>query len=124
MSDPDRAQDRGQAGVGASGSLFAGLPPPAADEVFQTLFANPGCRIERIVSFGHASPPGFWYEQDEDEWVVLLRGEAVLAFADGESTALAAGDWVTIPARRRHRVETVSTDAIWLAAHCRAGPST
>ena len=106
------------------GNLYAPLPEAGVEEHFQTLFAGTACRVERIVSHRHASPPGFWYEQDEDEWVVLLRGEAVLAFADGESTALAAGDWVTIPARRRHRVETVSTDAIWLAAHCRAGPST
>ncbi|HRP26114.1 MAG TPA: cupin domain-containing protein [Thauera sp.] len=84
------------------------------------LFANRVCRVERIVSFGHASPTGFWYEQAEDEWVVLLAGTAELAFDDGRRLALKAGDWVSLPAHCRHRVESVSQDALWLAVHCRA----
>ena len=104
----------------ASGNLLADLPSIAPEERFETLFATPVCRVERIVSFGHASPPGFWYEQGEDEWVVLLVGCAVLAFADGHVLALRAGDWVSLPARCRHRVESVSQDAVWLAVHCRA----
>ncbi len=104
----------------ASGNLLADLPSIAPEERFETLFANAVCRVERIVSFGHASPPGFWYEQDEDEWVVVLVGSAVLAFADGRVLGLHAGDWVSLPARCRHRVESVSDDAVWLAVHCRA----
>jgi cupin 2 domain-containing protein len=104
----------------AQGNLFASLPAAAGGEVFETLFANPVCRVERIVSFGQASPPGFWYEQDEDEWVVLLVGSAMLAFDDGQRLGLRAGDWVTLPARCRHRVDVVSDDAVWLAVHCRA----
>ncbi len=104
----------------AQGNLFASLPAASDGERFETLFANAVCCVERIVSFGHASPPGFWYEQDEDEWVVLLVGSAVLAFADGHVLALRAGDWVSLPARCRHRVESVSQDAVWLAVHCRA----
>lgn len=104
----------------AQGNLVASLPAASDGERFETLFANPVCRVERIVSFGHASPPGFWYEQDEDEWVVLLVGSAVLAFADQHVLALRAGDWVSLPARCRHRVESVSLDAVWLAVHCRA----
>lgn len=103
----------------ASGNLLADLPSIAPEERFETLFATPVCRVERIVSFGHASPPGFWYEQDEDEWVVLLAGSAVLAFADGRVLGLRAGDWVSLPARCRHRVESVSDDALWLAVHGR-----
>ena len=112
MSDPSARP--------AQGNLFASLPDAGDGERFDTLFANAVCRVERIVSFGHASPPGFWYEQDEDEWVVLLVGCAVLAFADGHVLALRAGDWVSLPARCRHRVESVSQDAVWLAVHCRA----
>ncbi|HAF55564.1 MAG TPA: phosphoribosylaminoimidazole carboxylase [Thauera sp.] len=102
------------------GNLFAGRLAAGSEEIFDTLFASANCRVERIVSFGHASPPGFWYEQDEDEWVVLLAGSAVLAFAEGRRLAMQAGDWVSLPARCRHRVETVSDDALWLAVHCRA----
>lgn len=101
------------------GNLLADFPAAGPEEVFQPLFANANCRIERIVSFGHASPPGFWYEQAEDEWVVLLAGSAVLAFADGRTQALGAGDWVSLTAGCRHRVESVSDDAVWLAVHCR-----
>lgn len=101
------------------GNVLADRPALGTEEVFETLFANAVCRVERIVSFGHASPPGFWYEQDEDEWVVLLVGSAVLAFADGRMLDLHAGDWVSLPAQCRHRVDTVSDDALWLAVHCR-----
>ncbi|ATE61598.1 cupin domain-containing protein [Thauera sinica] len=103
------------------GNLFAALPPPGAEERFDTLLDHPAARIERIASFGHASPPGFWYDQPGDEWVMLAAGRAtlVLEHADGdrETLALAAGDWVFIPAHRRHRVESTSNDAIWLAVH-------
>lgn len=124
MSPPADAAAGDRPAAQAAANLLADLPPPAGEEIFQTLFANPACRIERIVSYGHATPPGQWYDQDDDEWVALLCGEAVLLFADGETLALTAGDWVGIPARRRHRVDAVSTDAIWLAVHCRAGAST
>lgn len=102
------------------GNLLAKLPAAAGAEVFDTLFANPNCRIERIASCGHASPAGFWYAQAEDEWVLLLAGTATLAFADGRAAALRAGDWVSLPAHCRHRVDAVSDDAVWLAVHCRA----
>ncbi len=100
------------------GNLFSALPPPAGAEVFQTLFADPACRVERIVSHGHASAPGDWYDQDGDEWVLLLAGAAALRFEGGDEVELKAGDWITIPAHRRHRVEATSTDALWLAVHC------
>lgn len=102
------------------GNVLADLPAIGAQEALDPLFANANCRVERIVSFGHASPPGFWYEQVEDEWVVLLTGSAALAFEDGRTMALSAGDWVSLPASCRHRVESVSHDAVWLAVHCRA----
>ena len=104
-----------------SANLFDHLPPvTSSDEEFTTLLGEPGLIVQRIVSTGQASPPGFWYEQDEDEWVVLLVGSAALAFADGRVLDLCAGDWTSLPARCRHRVESVSDDALWLAVHCRA----
>ena len=102
------------------GSLLSGLEVPAADERFDRLLDRPGVRIERIVSTGQASPPGFWYDQDHDEFVVLLTGAAKLRFeADGQVFDLAPGDWVEIPARIRHRVDYTQADpaTVWLAVH-------
>jgi len=102
-------------------NLFTGLPPPAAEEHFETLFAAPGLRIERIVSHHHASPPDFWYEQAGDEWVMLAQGSAELEFADGRRQALDPGDWLLIPAGCRHRVARTGPDTVWLAVHVVAG---
>ncbi|THF63037.1 cupin domain-containing protein [Pseudothauera nasutitermitis] len=104
----------------AFGNLLAALPPPGDEEAFETLLETPHCRIERIVSHCHASPPGFWYEQADDEWVMLAQGSARLAFDDGRALDLAPGDWVRIPARLRHRVEATGPATVWLAVHCHA----
>ena len=101
-------------------NLFSDIPPPAADEHFETLLARPGLRIERILSNRHASPPGFWYAQPDDEWVLLAQGSAELEFGDGRRQALAPGDWLLIPAGCRHRVAATGPDTVWLAVH--AGP--
>jgi cupin 2 domain-containing protein len=75
--------------------------------------------VERIVSAGQATPPGEWLEQERDEWVALLQGEAELGFADGSGVALGPGDSILIPARTEHRVERTSSHppCIWLAVH-------
>lgn len=72
-------------------------------------------RIERIVSNGHASPEGFWYDQDEQEWVLLLEGEAEIEFAKSEPVHLTRGDTLNLPAHTRHRVASTSRPAVWLA---------
>ena len=104
-----------------AGNLFADLPmAPEAAERLETLLARPGLRIERIVSSGHASPPGFWYEQADAEWVLLMSGEARLRFEDeAEARLLRAGDWLQIDPRRRHRVESTAENmpTVWLAVH-------
>lgn len=94
--------------------------PPGAEEDLE-LLASGAVRVERIVSRGHASPPGFFYDQPEDEWVVLLSGEAVLAWDDGARVTLRPGDWLLLPAHRRHRVESTTADppCVWLAIHGR-----
>lgn len=97
------------------GNLFQQLPAAAVDEHVTTLLRRSDVRIEHIVSHGQASPEGFWYEQAEDEWVFLLRGDALLGFADGRRVSLAEGDWLLIPAGCRHRVEATSRPAVWLA---------
>jgi cupin 2 domain-containing protein len=104
-------------------NLFAPLPGAGATEVVDTLLSRPGIRIERIVSFGQASPPGFWYDQDEGEWVLVLSGAARLRFEDEpEARQLAPGDWLDIAPHRRHRVECTdpAVPTVWLAVFYRA----
>lgn len=110
-----------------SGSLFSDLPTgPLPAELFEDLYRAGGLRIERIVSTGQASAPGEWYDQAQDEWVVLLRGAAGLLI-EGESAprALAPGDYVFLPAHLRHRVEWTAADepTVWLAVHVALAPN-
>ena len=99
-------------------NLFDSLPDTDAVECVDILLTRPGIRIERIVSFGQANPPGFWYDQEEGEWVLVLAGAARLRFADeSEAHLLGPGDWLDIVPHRRHRVEWTDpmTLTIWLA---------
>ena len=101
------------------GNLFAAVPLGRAEEEILPLAKGSGTRIERIVSCGHASAPGFWYDQDGPEWVALLQGGATLEFAYGWSVQLRPGEYLTIAAHVRHRVAWTSADppAVWLAVH-------
>ena len=101
-------------------NLFTALPPlaPQASEQFDELLHRPGLRIERIVSSGQASPPGFWYDQAEGEWVVLLSGSAGLRLEhEPHERVLRPGDHLDIPAHCRHRVEWTEAGiaTVWLA---------
>lgn len=80
---------------------------------------NSGVRIERIISAGQVSPPGFWYDQAQNEWVLLLQGQAELTWEDGSVVSLQKGEWLFIPAHMRHRVSWTSSEppCIWLAVH-------
>ena len=99
-------------------NLYAELPSGAQAEQLVELLSRPGLRIERIVSTGQASPPGFWYDQPQAEWVLLLQGEARLAFEDEPAPRLLkAGDFVDIAPHRRHRVESTAALTLWLAVH-------
>jgi cupin 2 domain-containing protein len=96
------------------------LPGRQAEEQIDLLAETPGVRVERIVSTGQASAPGFWYDQPDDELVVLLAGAARLRFEEGDATFdMKAGDWIDIPAHVRHRVESTQADppTVWLAVH-------
>jgi cupin 2 domain-containing protein len=101
-------------------NLFEPTPDALADELFETLIETQAFKLERIVSAGHATPPGQWYDQERAEWVVLLSGSAALRF-EGEAGAriLRPGDHVLIPAHRRHRVEWTDpvNKTVWLALH-------
>lgn len=96
-------------------NLLAALPAASADEDVATLLIRPGLRIERIVSDGQVSPPGFWYDQPEDEWVLVLQGRGSLEYTDGRQVDLGAGDSLLIPAHCRHRVAASDSRTVWLA---------
>jgi cupin 2 domain-containing protein len=102
------------------GNLLTGLRRDQAEEQVERLVGGPDFRIERIVSTGQASPAGFWYDQPDHEFVVLLTGAARLRFEQGDRVLeMKPGDWVEIPAHVRHRVEWTQADppTVWLAAH-------
>lgn len=100
-------------------SLFENIPGNMPEELFGEILRTEAFRIERIVSRGQASAPGFWYDQEGDEWVLLVAGSATLRFEDGRLVDLTAGDYLLIPARCRHRVERTDPerDTVWLALH-------
>jgi len=102
-------------------NLLNDLPAPSAGEIVERLAGGGAVRIERIVSHGDASPDGFWYDQDEAEFVLLLAGAARLGFADGAVLVLGPGDWADIAPHRRHRVEWTDPDTptVWLAVFYR-----
>jgi cupin 2 domain-containing protein len=99
-------------------NLLSPLPDERAAEAVDILLTRPDVRIERIVSFGQASPPGFWYDQAEGEWVMLLAGAARLRFADEtEPRLLIPGDRLDIAPHRRHSVDWTdpAKPTVWLA---------
>jgi cupin 2 domain-containing protein len=95
-------------------------PPP--DEVYEFLVERPGLRIERIVSTGQATPQGQWYDQETDEWVLVVAGAARLSIeGEGTDRELGEGDWILLPAHCRHRVTWTQSEppTVWLAIHFR-----
>jgi cupin 2 domain-containing protein len=103
-----------------TGNIFSGVMPNPSMEVFTTLLSAPGLRIERIVSAGHATPPGVWHDQPQGEWVLVLQGSAALEI-DGarELHRMTPGDYVWLPPRKRHRVAWTEAGrpTVWLAVH-------
>ena len=101
-------------------NLFCNISPTLPEELVETLVQARSARLERIVSNGQASPPDFWYEQTEHEWVLLLTGHAGLRFeGENDTVVLRPGDYLNIPAGTRHRVDWTTTQepTVWLALH-------
>lgn len=96
-------------------NIFSSIPADLPNELTETLVQANHVRIERIVSQGHASPEGFWYDQEENEFVLLIQGKARLRFEDSV-VEMKPGDWIEIPARSKHRVEWTTPDerTVWL----------
>lgn len=104
-------------------NIFADLPDALPDEMFETLAEAGHVRIERIVSHGQATPEGEWYDQEWDEWVLVLAGNAGLLLEGEEERVLKPGDYLMIPAHCRHRVAWTDRRGrtIWLAVHIGVG---
>jgi len=101
-------------------NIFREIPGKLEEELFQDILQGRVFRLERIVSKGHATPEGQWYDQEQDEWVMVLKGRAGLRFEEeGETVTMEPGDYLLIPAHRRHRVEWTAQEeeTIWLALH-------
>ncbi|MEI6534486.1 MAG: cupin domain-containing protein [Verrucomicrobiaceae bacterium] len=98
-------------------NLFSLGPGEPGSEHFLTLFESSGVKIERIVSHSAASPAGFWYDQENDEWVIVLKGVAELRFIDGRRILMCEGDYLLIPKHEKHRVESTVEKTIWLAVY-------
>jgi cupin 2 domain-containing protein len=92
-------------------------------EIFEAIVSGRDLLVERIISTGQTTPAGEWYDQDRDEWVILLQGQACLSYEDGTSVEMNSGDYLLLPAHRKHRVDYTSSEpaCIWLAIHGNLG---
>ncbi|MFA0525923.1 cupin domain-containing protein [Vibrio sp. 10N.222.52.C3] len=102
-------------------NIYNDVPSSIPNEIFNDLIANDSVRIERILSHGHSSPEGGWYDQDENEWVMVIDGQGVIEFEDGRIVTLSKGDYLNISAGEKHKVLRTDKDAvtIWLAVFYR-----
>jgi cupin 2 domain-containing protein len=99
-----------------TGNIFDNIPTNTPEELFVSLLKTSNIRIEKIVSYGKSSPDGFWYDQEEHEWIILLKGAARLT-VDDRTIELRQGDYLNIPSHTKHRVEWTTPDepTVWLA---------
>lgn len=99
------------------GNLFADIPETLREELFEDIFSAEGVRIERILSRGQTSPDSGWYDQDENEWVVVLQGAGRILLEDGTEVLLKKGDYLNIPKHKKHRVAWTEPNevTVWLA---------
>ncbi len=100
-------------------NIFDAIPKDLSAELFENLVENKNVKIERIISKGHSSPESGWYEQADNEWVMVLKGGAIITFDDGSSFTLKEGDYLEINSFQKHKVSWTEPDieTIWLAVH-------
>lgn len=101
-------------------NIFNNIPTNLDEEVFESLLETPDLKLERIISKAHKTAPGQWYDQQQDEWVILLQGNAgILIEGDERPHEVLPGDYLLLPAHKKHRVEwtAADTETIWLALH-------
>lgn len=98
-------------------NFFKNIPDNLPEELIEVIGGSENVKIERIVSRGHASPPDFWYRQDQHEFILLLKGQAQLSFqTPDDRLILNPGDYITISAQRPHRVDwtAANEETLWL----------
>jgi cupin 2 domain-containing protein len=100
-------------------NIFEFVPDDLSNEVFEVITQNDVVKIERIVSKGHSSPETGWYDQDHNEWVMVLKGEAIISFDDNTEVKLSPGDYLNLTTHTKHKVKWTKPDAetVWLAVH-------
>jgi cupin 2 domain-containing protein len=101
-------------------NIFQNIPDIQEDEIFETILQNKNLKLERIISSGQITPHGKWYDQDFDEWVILLSGKAVLSFeSPKDKITLLPGDYIFIESHKKHRIEytDIKQKTLWLALH-------
>lgn len=100
-------------------NIFEQIPDEIKGELFEDIISTKNVKIERIVSDGHTSPKEGWYESEQNEWVIVLQGEAILSFENKESVKLKVGSYHNITASTKHKVSYTSQleKTIWLAIH-------
>ena len=102
-------------------NIYSQIPDNLSKELFEEIIQGGEFKLERVVSKGHMTPEGEWYDQDRDEWVILLKGSADLLVGEGEaeSVSLRPGDFLHLPAHRKHRIERTDPveETVWLALH-------
>jgi len=100
-------------------NLFENIPKELSEEIFEDIISSKNLQIQRIISKGHTSPKSGWYNQEENEWVIVLKGEAIISFINRDDVRLKEGDYLNIPAHTKHKVSWTTPDeeTIWLAVH-------
>ncbi len=100
-------------------NIYEAIPDNLDDEVVDLIVQNENTKIERIISRGQSSPATGWYDQEKDEWVLVLKGEAIISFDNGKAVNLKAGDHINISAHTKHKVKWTDpqTETVWLAVH-------
>lgn len=98
-------------------NIFSEIPASIPEEIFEDIIATESVRVERILSHGQSSPATGWYDQTENEWVIVLKGQGVIEFNDGRMVTLDEGDYININAGEKHRVVSTSSQVatVWLA---------
>jgi cupin 2 domain-containing protein len=100
-------------------NFLSDIPDIVTEEIFDEIISNQVFKLERIISDGHASPENFWYDQDKNEFVLLISGTAEIQYDDGQKFSMKKGDYFIIPAHQKHRVEWTDKHqkTVWLALH-------
>lgn len=95
-------------------NIFGNVPKGLGEEFFENIISTKNMKVERIISQGHTTPIGEWYDQDKNEFVLVLKGSAELLFEKGQVIKMGEGDYIIIPAHVKHRVEKTDEETVWL----------